>query len=37
VLRDLVRRFGGLVSLDADIVRAGTIRVGDPVRLVRAS
>jgi len=34
VLRDIVRRFGGRLALDADVVRAGTIRVGDPVRLV---
>ncbi len=34
VLRDIVRRFGGRLALDADVVRAGTIRIGDPVRLV---
>jgi len=34
VLRDIVRRFGGQLALNADVVRAGTIRVGDPVRLV---
>ena len=35
VLRDIGRRFGGLLALNADVVRAGTIRVGDPVRLIR--
>jgi MOSC domain-containing protein YiiM len=34
VLRDIVRRFGGKLALNADVVRPGTIRVGDPVRLV---
>jgi uncharacterized protein YcbX len=34
VLRDIVRRFGGRLALNADVVRAGTIRLGDPVRLV---
>ena len=34
VLRDIVRRFGGRLALNADVVRAGTIRVGDPVKLV---
>lgn len=34
VLRDIVRRFGGQLALNADVVRGGTIRVGDPVRLV---
>ena len=37
VLRDIVRRFGGRLALNADVVRAGTIRVGDPVRLVSKS
>ena len=35
VLRDIVRRFGGRFALDADVVRGGHIRVGDPVTLVR--
>jgi len=35
VLRDIGRRFGGLLALNAYVVRAGTIRVGDPVRLIR--
>ena len=34
VLRDIVRRFGGRLALNADVVRTGTIRLGDPVRLV---
>jgi uncharacterized protein YcbX len=34
VLRDIVRRFGGRLALNADVVRGGTIRIGDPVRLV---
>ncbi len=34
VLRDIVRRFGGKLALNADVVRAGTIRVGDEVRIV---
>lgn len=33
VLRDIVRRFGGKLALNADVVRAGTISVGDPVEL----
>jgi hypothetical protein len=35
VLRDIVGRFGNQLALNAGVVRAGTIRVGDPVRLVR--
>lgn len=35
VFRDIVKRFAGRLALDADAVRAGTIRIGDPVRLVR--
>ena len=35
VLRDIVRRFGGKLALNADVVRGGTIRVGDPVAIVR--
>jgi uncharacterized protein len=34
VLRDIVRRFDNKLALNADVVRAGTIRVGDPVSLV---
>ncbi len=36
VLRDIGRRFRGLLALNADVVQPGTIRVGDPVRLTRA-
>jgi uncharacterized protein YcbX len=35
VLRDIGRRFGGRVALDADVVRGGTVRVGDHVVLNR--
>ena len=35
VLKEIVRRFDNQLALNADVVRAGTIRVGDPVRLVR--
>lgn len=34
VLRDIVRRFDGRLALNADVVRGGTIRIGDPVKLV---
>ncbi|HVG53068.1 MAG TPA: hypothetical protein VM846_01505 [Vicinamibacterales bacterium] len=34
VLRDIFRRFGGQLALNADVVREGTIRIGDSVRLV---
>ena len=34
VLRDIVKRFGNQLALNADVVRGGTIRVGDPVRLL---
>ena len=34
VLRDIVRRFGGRLALNAEVVRSGTVRVGDPVSLV---
>jgi uncharacterized protein YcbX len=36
VLRDIGRRFGGRLALNAEVSRGGTVRVGDPVRLVRA-
>jgi MOSC domain-containing protein len=35
VLRDIGRRFGGRLALDADVVRGGTVRVGDDVVLDR--
>jgi uncharacterized protein YcbX len=34
VLRDIVRRFSNQLALNADVVRPGTIRIGDPVSLV---
>jgi len=34
VLRDIVRRFDNKLALDAEVVRGGTIRVGDSVQLV---
>ena len=34
VLRDIGRRFGGRLALNAEVLRPGTIRVGDPVTLV---
>ena len=34
VLRDIVRRFGNKLALNAEIARSGLIRVGDPVSLV---
>jgi MOSC domain-containing protein YiiM len=33
-LRDIGRRFGGRIALNAEVLRRGTIRVGDPVKLV---
>ncbi|MFI5183861.1 MAG: MOSC domain-containing protein [Vicinamibacteria bacterium] len=35
VLRDIGRRFGGRLALDAEVTRAGIVRVGDAVELVR--
>ena len=35
VLRDIGRRFGGRLALNADVVQPGTIAVGDPVLLKR--
>lgn len=37
VLRDIGRRFGGRLALNADVTRGGTIRVGDAVTLVRGA
>jgi uncharacterized protein YcbX len=34
VLRDIGRRFGGRIALNAEVLRPGTIRVGDPVKLI---
>jgi hypothetical protein len=36
VLRDIGRRFGGRLALNAEVLRPGLIRTGDEVRLVRA-
>jgi MOSC domain-containing protein YiiM len=33
VLRDIVRRFGGKLALNAAVLRGGTIRTGDKVEL----
>ena len=35
VLRDIVRRFDGRLALNVEVIRGGTIRVSDPVRLFR--
>ena len=35
VLRDIGRRFGGRLALNAEVLHAGRIRVGDTVELVR--
>jgi hypothetical protein len=37
VLRDIGRRFGGRLALNADVTRGGVIRVGDAVKLVNAN
>ena len=34
VLRDIGRRFGGRLALNADVIRPGLVQVGDAVRLV---
>ena len=36
VLRDIGRRFGGSLALNAAVVRGGTIHVGDTIRLVQS-
>ena len=35
VLKDIGRRFGGRLALDADVARGGTVRMGDDVVLDR--
>lgn len=35
VLRDIGRRFGGKLALNATVTRPGVVRVGDAVTLVR--
>lgn len=36
VLRDIGRRFGGKLALNAEVVREGRVRVGDTVKLIRS-
>ena len=36
VLRDIVRRFGGKLALNCDVVTGGEIRVGQEVNVIRA-
>jgi hypothetical protein len=36
VLKDIGRRFGGRLALNASVLRAGRVRLGDPVELKRA-
>lgn len=35
VLKDIITRFDGKLALNAAVLRPGTVRVGDPVQLVR--
>src|SRR4051812_36713808 len=35
VLRDIVERFDGRIALNCDVLEPGTVRVGDPVELLR--
>ena len=37
VLRDIGRRFGGRLALNAEVARGGDVRVGDTVTLTRQS
>lgn len=37
VLRDIISRFDGKLALNAAVLHPGTIRIGDPVQLVRRS
>jgi uncharacterized protein YcbX len=37
VLKDIVRRFGGRICLNASVTRAGRVREGDPVEIEMAS
>ena len=37
VLKDIGRRFGGRLALNADVIAAGTIRIGDAVELIPAA
>ena len=36
VLKDIGRRFGGRIALNAEVLRRGTIHVGDPVTLTES-
>jgi hypothetical protein len=36
VMRDIVKRFGGKLALNCDVVKGGEIRVNQEVRVVRA-
>jgi uncharacterized protein YcbX len=35
VLRDIVKRFGGKLALNCDVIRGGVIRVGQKVEVIR--
>ena len=35
VLKDIGRRFGGRIALDAEVTRGGTVRIGDDVLIDR--
>ncbi len=37
VLKDIIRRFDGKLALNAEVLRGGTIRIGDTATLVHAS
>ena len=37
VLRDIVRRFGGKLALNCEVLRGGNIRTGEEVELLRAT
>ena len=37
VLKDIIARFDGKLALNAEVLHPGTIRVGDPVDLVRSA
>ncbi len=37
VLKDIIARFDGKLALNAEVLRPGTIRVGDSVELVRSA
>ena len=37
MLKDIIARFDGKLALNAEVLRPGTIRVGDPVDLVRST